>query len=131
MTLRKSNNKNKEILIFDANIFLTGVDFNLINGIIYSTQNIIKEIEVDKYINKNRNILNKIQAALDSKKLILKTPSNKYIEEVEEKSKLTGDYNALSTTDKELIAVALELKETLNKEVKIYTNDYSYCAQVQ
>jgi len=125
MTLRKSNNKNKEILIFDANIFLTGVDFNLINGIIYSTQNIIKEIEVDKYINKNRNILNKIQAALDSKKLILKTPSNKYIEEVEEKSKLTGDYNALSTTDKELIAVALELKETLNKEVKIYTNDYS------
>ena len=46
MTLRKSNNKNKEILIFVTNIFLTGVDFNLINGIIYSTQNIIKEIEV-------------------------------------------------------------------------------------
>ena len=111
--------------IFDTNIFLTGIDFNLMNGIIYTTPSIINEIKIDKYINKNRNILNKIQAAIDSKKLILKTPSNKYIDEIEKKSELTGDYNALSNTDKELIALTLELKETLTINLIIYTNDYS------
>ena len=125
MTLQKSNKKNNEILIFDTNIFLTGIDFNLMNGIIYTTPSIINEIKIDKYINKNRNILNKIQAAIDSKKLILKTPSDKYINEIEKKSELTGDYNALSNTDKELIALTLELKETVNINIMIYTNDYS------
>ncbi|TFG01106.1 MAG: hypothetical protein EU540_04430 [Promethearchaeota archaeon] len=117
--------KNNEILIFDTNIFLTGIDFNLMNGLIYTTPNIINEIKIDKYINKNRNILNKIQAAIDSKKLILKTPSNKYIDEVDKKSELTGDYKALSNTDKELIALTLELKETVTNNIMIYTNDYS------
>lgn len=121
MTVRKSN----EILIFDTNIFLTGIDFNLLKGIIYTTPNVIEEIKIDKYINKNRNILNKIQAAIDSKKLILKTPSNKYIDEIEKKSELTGDYNALSNTDKELIGLTLELKETETINIMIYTNDYS------
>ena len=125
MTLQKSNKKNNEILIFDTNIFLTGIDFNLMNGIIYTTPSIINEIKIDKYINKNRNILNKIQAAIDSKKLILKTPSNKYIDEIEKRSELTGDYNALSNTDKELIALTLELKETVTINIMIYTNDYS------
>ena len=125
MALQKSNNKDKEILIFDTNIFLTGIDFNVINSIIYSTPSIIDEIKIDKYANKNRNILIKIQAAIDSKKLILKTPSNFYIDKVVKKSKLTGDYNALSNVDKFLIALALELKETLTKKVFIYTNDYS------
>ncbi|MFW9898606.1 MAG: NOB1 family endonuclease [Candidatus Thorarchaeota archaeon] len=133
MTLQKNSNKNKGILIFDTNIFLTGIDFNLINGIIYSTPTIINEIKIDKYINKNRNILNKIQAAIDSKKLFLKTPSNKYIDEVEKKSRLTGDYYALSNADKELIGLTLELMETLTKNVIIYTNDYSIenvCSQM-
>lgn len=125
MILQKSNKKNNEILIFDTNIFLTGVDFNLLKGIIYTTPNIINEIKIDKYINKNRSILNKIQAAIDSKKLILKTPLNKYIDEIEKKSELTGDYNALSNTDKELIALTLELKETVTINITIYTNDYS------
>lgn len=127
MTVPKNNNKEmeKNISIFDTNIFLTGIDINLINGIIYTTPSIIAEIEVGKYINKNRNILNRIQAAIDSKKLILKTPAINYIQRINEESKSTGDYNALSDADKELIALTLELKETLNENVLIYTNDYS------
>jgi len=126
MTLRKSNNKNKEILIFDANIFLTGLDFNLIKDIIYTTPGIIDEIKVKRYSEKNRNIINKIQAAIDSNKLIVRSPSRSYVEEIEKKSKLTGDYKALSEADSELVALALELINTnLNENVTIYTNDYS------
>jgi rRNA maturation endonuclease Nob1 len=44
---------------------------------------------------------------------------------VEEKSKITGDINALSKTDIGLVALALELIKTANNEITIYTNDYS------
>jgi len=117
-------NKKKR-LIFDANIFLTGVDFNLIDAIIYTTPKVIEEIRVDKYLDKNRNILNKIQAAIDSKKLIIRSPSHIFVKEIEKNAKLTGDFNILSYTDKELIALTLELRETSNENVIIYTNDYS------
>lgn len=117
--------KNKPILIFDTNIFLLGIDFNVIDGYIYTTPKIIEEIKYKRYINKNRNIINRIQAAIESKKLLLQNPSNKFTKVVEMNSKTTGDYKSLSIADKELIALALELKLALKKEVVVYTNDYS------
>ncbi len=118
--------KKRKILIFDTNIFLAGIEFNLIDGIIYTTPKVIEEIKVKRYRDKNRNILNRIEAAIESKKLILKQPTDmKYIQEIEKESKYSGDYIALSDVDKELIALALEIKETLTKDVVIYTNDYS------
>ncbi|MFX1344005.1 MAG: NOB1 family endonuclease [Promethearchaeota archaeon] len=113
------------IFIFDTNIFLTGIDFNLFNGIIYTTPKIIEEIKVRKYEDKNRNILNKIEAAANSKKLIITRPLEKYLYMVEQKSKTTGDYQALSEADKELIALSLEIREEHNENAKIYSNDYS------
>jgi len=113
------------ILIFDTNIFLTGIDFNLINGLIYTTPSIIEEIKVEKFSKQNQNILNKIYAALDSKKLIIRAPKRSYIENVNEKSKLTGDFKVLSDVDKELISLALELVETFKTTVKMFSNDYS------
>ena len=126
--IHQKNSKMKEkspIYIFDTNIFLTGIDINLIKGKIYTTPKIIEEIKVRKYEDKNRNILNKIEAATISKKLILTIPSEKYIYRVEQKSKSTGDYKALSKADKELIALTLELIENQDEDVKIYSNDYS------
>ena len=116
MIQKKRNDEEftkKKLLIFDTNIFLTGIDFNLIKGIIYTPPKVIEEITVPKYIEKNRNIINKIQVAIDSKKLILKAASDKYLKEIEYKSKLSGDYNALSDTDKEVLAITLDL---LNKD---------------
>lgn len=113
------------ILVFDSNILLLGIDFNLFKETIYSTPNIIKEVDIKKYRKKNMNIMHKIQAAIDSGKLILKEPSERYIKIVENKSKITGDFKALSFQDIGLIALTLELLETYNKEVILYTNDYS------
>jgi len=114
--------KNDNIYVLDSNIFLTGIDFNLILGVIYTTPKVIDEV------NKNatsRNILTKIQVAIDCKKLIVKIPLLEYVQKVEKNSKITGDLNALSETDKELLALSLELLKTSNEQVKIYTNDYS------
>ena len=116
---------NKPTLIFDTNIFLLGIDFNVIDGVIYTTPKVIEEVKHKRYTNKNRNILNRIQVAIESKKLLLQTPSNEYIQEIETSSKTTGDYKALSIVDKELIALVLELKEALKHEIILYTNDYS------
>ncbi|MFX1338771.1 MAG: NOB1 family endonuclease [Promethearchaeota archaeon] len=117
--------KNNPILIFDTNIFLLGINFNVINGKIYTTPNVIEEVKHKRYINKNRNIITRIQAAIESKKLVLQTPTNKFNQEIDLNSKTTGDYKSLSFVDKELIALALELKLALKKDVVLYTNDYS------
>ena len=117
--------RNNPILIFDTNIFLLGIDFNVINSVIYTTPRVIEEVKHKRYTNKNRNIINRIQAAIESKKLVLQTPSNRSIQDIETGSKTTGDIKALSTVDKELIALALDLKLTLNENVILYTNDYS------
>ncbi|MFX1322092.1 MAG: NOB1 family endonuclease [Promethearchaeota archaeon] len=124
MTVLKNNNRdNKEdISIFDTNIFLTGIDFNIFNEIIYTTPSIINEIKINKT---HRNILNKIQVAIETKKLRLKIPKKKYIQEIERKSMITGDFNALSREDKELLALTLELLKESGHLVRIYTNDYS------
>ena len=111
--------------IFDTNIFLKGIEFNLIPGIIYTTPGIIEEIKVNKYKDKNRNILQRIELAKELEKLIVQTPNEYFIKIVEEKSKVTGDLKALSKPDVELVALALELNETTNSEVTLYTNDYS------
>lgn len=84
------------IYIFDANIFLTGFDFNIIEGTIYTTPSIIEEVKASRYKEKNRNILNKINVAIESKKLKLKSPQNDFIIKIREISKKTGDFNALS-----------------------------------
>ena len=49
MSLDKNNKICEDVYIFDTNIFLTGIDFNLINDIIYCTQSVIDEIKVNKY----------------------------------------------------------------------------------
>ncbi|MGB5909796.1 MAG: hypothetical protein WBH31_01245 [Promethearchaeia archaeon] len=121
MTVRKKNS----ILVFDTNIFFIGIDLNIFKENIYTTPKIIEEIEVDKYSDKNRNILNKIRVAIESKKLIIKEPNIKFFKLVEEKSKITGDFKALSRADKELIALTLQLSISQSYDVILYTNDYS------
>ncbi len=113
------------IFIFDTNIFLTGIDFNVIEGVIYTTPSAIEEVNDSRYREKNRNILNKINAAIETRKLKLKTPKNEYISKINEISKVTGDFNALSDVDKGLLAIGLELKEKQEEQIMVYSNDYS------
>ncbi|MGV9171130.1 MAG: NOB1 family endonuclease [Promethearchaeia archaeon] len=117
---------NKSIFILDTNIFLQGVSFNLLKGKLYTTSSIIEEVRVKRYLHKNRNILNRIHAAIESKKLIVQEPTRKSLNRVKEISKHTGDVKALSLADKELIALTLDLSQSHGKDkVIMLSNDYS------
>jgi rRNA maturation endonuclease Nob1 len=102
-----------------------GIDFNVIPGKIYSVPGVLEEIKVKRYQDKNRNILNRISYARDTRQLILRVPTNSYVKEVEKKAKVTNDLRVLSDVDIKLIALALELKKTTKKKIILYTNDYS------
>jgi len=117
--------EENSIYIFDTNIFLTGIDFNVIEGSIYTTPSIIEEVKAIRYKEKNRNIINKINAAIETRKLIIENPKKEFLRKISEISKKTGDFNALSDTDKGLVALTLELKEKKSVPLKIYSNDYS------
>jgi rRNA maturation endonuclease Nob1 len=117
--------KKSSILVFDTNIFLKGIDFNFFKETIFTTPEIIDEIQVKRYKEKNRNIIHRIEVAIELGKLNIKEAKENYINKVVAKSKLTGDINALSNADTNLIALALELMDTHNQEIVLYTNDYS------
>jgi UPF0271 protein len=119
------NQRKNSILVIDTNIFLTGIDFNYFKETLITTPAIINEIKVEKYKEQNRNILQRIDLATELGKLIIQKPIEYYLKLVEERSKITGDINALSNVDLELIALALELKANINQEVILYSNDYS------
>ncbi|TFF84366.1 MAG: hypothetical protein EU552_00680 [Promethearchaeota archaeon] len=117
--------KKIPILIFDTNIFLKGIDINIFKEKIYTTPKIIEEIDVLKYSDKNRNILNRIEVAIANEHLIIREPKKEYVMKTVNRSNFTGDLTALSKADIELIALALELKERAEEEVILYSNDYS------
>jgi rRNA maturation endonuclease Nob1 len=119
------NQKKNSILIFDTNIFLIGIDFNVIPQKIYTVPEVLEELMVEKYAARNRNIINRINVAIDNGNLIVEEPTDKYLLQVEKSSYKTGDIRALSKADKQLIALALELKDLFDNEVIFYTNDYS------
>ena len=126
--------KKIPILIFDTNIFLKGIDINLFKETIYTTSKVIEEIEVLKYSNKNRNILNRVDAAIANGHLVVRNPKKDYIIATKTRANLTGDINALSEADIGLIALALELTETLEKDIVLYSNDYSIqnlCSEIK
>lgn len=119
------NRKKSSILIFDTNIFLLGVDINLFPNKIYTTPEIISEIEVKRHESRNRNIINRIQVAIESRKLIIKSPSEKYVNNTKKTAMNTGDLKALSDQDYSIIALALELMNSQPFEIELFTNDYS------
>ncbi|MHA1148162.1 MAG: NOB1 family endonuclease [Promethearchaeota archaeon] len=121
----QKNNSNLEpvIAVFDTNIFLLGIDFSVLpfKKIITSS----KVIEEIKEGDKNRNIIHKVQAALESQSLFLRTPSPDTIKKIKNESKKTGDLKALSLTDVELIALMVELIQSESHKVLLFTNDFS------
>lgn len=61
---------------------------------------------------------------MESEKVRIKPPSEKYLEEVKKSAISVGDCFFLSETDIQLLALALELK-TLGHAPQIMTDDYS------
>lgn len=122
---KKINIPKNTNLVFDTNIFLMGLDFNVIENKIYTVPGVLEELKVDRYLGENTIILQRINCAKQSNNLTVKTPENYYRNEVIGAAKATNDLVLLSEVDINLIALAWELKKTTEKDVILFTNDYS------
>jgi len=66
----------------------------------------------------------RFKTAVEVGKLKVNVPSPRYLNEVEDLSRKTGDINRLSKTDIEVLALALELSSK-NLDITVVSDDYS------
>ena len=66
----------------------------------------------------------RFNAAVENRRLMVRTPRNSFLQEVREASKRVGDVRYLSEADSDVLALALELK-SMGLNSLIVTDDYS------
>jgi len=66
----------------------------------------------------------RFKAAVENRRLMVKTPKNSFLQEVKEASRRVGDIRYLSEADLQVLALALELK-SMGLHPFIVTDDYS------
>jgi len=108
----------KKVYILDTSAILSGKPINLSDAKLIIPPKVSEEITPG---GKDYQILQ----ILKEKGLIINSPSKKSLDTIEKISIKTGDYTRLSPTDKELLALALDLHNQQHNEVIIITDDYS------
>ncbi|MDH7507429.1 MAG: nucleic acid-binding protein, partial [Candidatus Thermoplasmatota archaeon] len=109
--------KKTKIYILDTSAILSGKPFDLNDIGILTTTGVKKEISPygkDYFL---------FQVLIE-KKLDIRSPTSASIEKIKKISQETGDLNRLSEVDKEILALALDVKKEGKKPV-IITDDYS------
>lgn len=116
--MRKSlrEDKHKVVFVHDASGIFTGAPLNL-PGKHYTTPEVVEEVR-----DKHSSLL--LQFALNSGKLEVVKPQEKYLRRAEGEAKRIGEIVALSNTDISVIALALELKDR-GHNVIVVTDDYA------
>jgi UPF0271 protein len=109
--------KKTKIYILDTSAILSGKPIDLDDAEILTT------IGVTKEINPGGKDYFLFQVLLE-KKLNINSPSKDSIKKIDSKSLETGDSNRLSNVDKEILALALDVKNEGKKPI-IITDDYS------
>ncbi len=108
--------KKKKVFLIDTSAILSGKPL-VLDGVMVTTPLVEKEFSPG---GRGYRIL---QFLLESG-LEVRSPSKKMFKIVEEAASDTGDIGSLSPADKELLALALELRN-MDEDVTILTDDYS------
>lgn len=101
-------------LVLDTSAFIQGFDTTYSD--LYTVPKVLEEV-------KNRNALLRLDSSLQTGKLKVIKPENRYLMEVEKIAVKMGEAKALSQTDKELLALGLQLKSE-NRKPEIVSDDY-------
>jgi len=102
----------------DTSAFIAGFDPLSIAETQYSVPAVKKELA------SNSMPCTRFNAAVENRKLMVRTPRNSFLQEAREASRRVGDVRYLSEADLQVLALALELKRAgLNPS--IVTDDYS------
>jgi len=104
--------------VLDTSAFIAGFDPLAITDMIYTVPAVGQELA------SNSMIYTRFKTAVESDKLQVRTPSGVFLRRVNESSKAVGDVLFLSEVDKQVLALALELK-SFGENPLIVTDDYS------
>ncbi len=110
--------KKSKIVIIDTSAILSGKPINFDDTMVVTTQGVSDELKPG---GKDYQIFQ----FLIEKGLKINLPSRESIDEIKDISTKTGDIGRLSTTDIEILALALDFSKEKDKEPVILTDDYS------
>jgi len=106
------------IFILDTSAILSGKPINMDNGVFLTTPSAAGELKPG-----GRDYL--AFQFLIEKGLSIHIPSKESMSKIDDISTTTGDKDRLSNTDKEILALALDMSKDKKKETIIITDDYS------
>ena len=107
----------KRIIVLDTSAFIEGYEPVVGRGEHYTTPEVLREL-------RDPMMRLRLQAALDSGKLMVKRPERGFTEEVARVMEEMGELYTLSEADISILALALQLRE-LHREVTLISEDYS------
>jgi len=110
--------KAEKILVLDSSAFMGGYNPNIINLRQRTIPEVLDEI-------KTPSIKSFLELSIEMGKLKLLSPAPEFIEKILKVSKKSGDNFVLSDVDTKLIALTLELKQNLNNDPILVTDDYA------
>ncbi len=116
--LKKNNISNVRTVVLDTSAFIAGFDPFSSKRYNVTVPNVKEEIKRDSIL------LLRFEVAIETGKIEVKTPFEKYKIKVENVANKMGDLHLLSETDLDVLAVALEL-EIEGFKPQIVTDDYS------
>ena len=108
----------KRVVVLDTSAFVAGFD-SFSSG---DEQFTVPKVEEE--IRRNSMVKMRLEIAIESGKLKVKTPTPEFVTKAEVSATKVGDSFKLSDTDKQLLALALELKDS-GYAPQIVTDDYS------
>lgn len=111
-------NSCTRIIVLDTSAFVAGFDpFS-------SSIEQVTVPKVEEEISRNSMVKIRLETAIESGKVKVKTPTQEAVGELEASATRAGDLYKLSEADKQLLALAIELK-TQGYTPQIITDDYS------
>ncbi|MBO3803380.1 MAG: hypothetical protein JTT11_05835 [Candidatus Brockarchaeota archaeon] len=104
--------------VLDATALIQGLAPTALSGEAFTVPGVVEEVRASEVLSM------RIEAAISSRRLKARKPSKRSAAAIKEVVKSLGEGSALSKTDKELLALALDLKEG-GREVAIISDDYA------
>jgi UPF0271 protein len=110
--------ETEKAIVLDTSAFIAGFEPLSIQGLQYSVPEVRKELAANSLPRTRFN------TAVEKGKLKVKAPRPEYAKKIRASSKAVGDLLFLSEADKQVLALALELKDEGHRP-QIVTDDYS------
>jgi len=96
---------DKRVIVLDTSAFIMGYDPLTVAMDHYTVPEVLEELAPET------TIWLRFKVSLETGKIRLQTPSQKFLKTIDESSTMTGDAPTLSSADRRVLALSLELKE--------------------